>query len=94
MSVWKTLKMNELWKVVYTKRGLKDKNTAKAAGFGDKVKELIETLKEDPYPSYEKLVGDLKGLYSRRINRQHRVVYEVYEAERIVKVVSMWEHYE
>ncbi|WP_204245102.1 Txe/YoeB family addiction module toxin [Cloacibacillus sp. An23] len=89
--------MNEPWKVVYTKQGLKDKRTAISAGFGDKVKELIGILKENPYkpyPPYEKLVGDLKGMLSRRINRQHRLVYAVYEAEHTVKVISMWEHYE
>ena len=97
MNAWKTRTMNESWKILYTKQGLKDKKTAISAGFEDKVKELIEILKENPYtpyPPYEKLVGDLKGMLSRRINRQHRLVYAVYEAEHTVKIISMWEHYE
>ncbi|MEW6623958.1 MAG: Txe/YoeB family addiction module toxin [Bacillota bacterium] len=87
---------NELWKIVYTKQGLKDKNTAYQAGFSDKIKSLLDILCHNPfeeYPPFEKLVGDLAGAYSRRINRQHRLVYMVYKEERIVKVISMWTHY-
>lgn len=89
--------MNEPYKILYTKRGLKDKQIAYEAGFADRIKSILETLKENPfadYPPYEKLVGDLSGAYSRRINRQHRVVYQVYPDERIVKIISMWLHYE
>ncbi|MEG2183102.1 MAG: Txe/YoeB family addiction module toxin [Cloacibacillus sp.] len=89
--------MNEPWKILYTKQGLKDKRTATAAGYGEKISELIALLKHDPfepYPPYEKLVGDLKGGYSRRINIQHRLVYQVYAKERTVKILSLWEHYE
>ncbi len=89
--------MNEPWKILYTKQGLKDKKTAIAAGCGEKITELIALLKRnpfEPYPPYEKLVGDLKGDYSRRINIRHRLVYQVYTDERAVKILSMWEHYE
>lgn len=89
--------MNEPWRILYTKQGLKDKKTACAAGFDGRINEILELLRNDPftaYPPYEKLVGDLAGAYSRRINRQHRVVYQVLEQERIVKIISMWLHYE
>lgn len=85
------------WKIVYTKQGLKDKKIAIQVGFGEKIKSILELLKENPftdYPPYEKLVGDLSGSYSRRMNRQHRVVYQVYTNERTVKIISMWLHYE
>ncbi len=84
------------WKLVYTRQGLKDKKRACESGFETKVKSLIELVKNDPYaeyPPYEKLRGDLSGAYSRRINRQHRLVYQVYEQERTVKVISLWTHY-
>ena len=89
--------MNEPYKILYTKQALKDKGITFEAGFSDKIKSILETLKENPfadYPPYEKLIGDLVGAYSRRINRQHRVVYEVYQEERIVKIISMRLHYE
>ncbi|WP_231702731.1 Txe/YoeB family addiction module toxin [Desulfocucumis palustris] len=89
--------MSEPYKILYTKQALKDKKTAYEAGFSDKIKSILETLKENPfadYPPYEKLVGDLIGAYSRRISRQHRVVYEVYQKKHIVKIISMWLHYE
>ena len=85
------------WKIVYTRQGLKDKQKAIESGFGRKVGNLLALLKENPfsnYPPYEKLVGDLNGAYSRRINRQHRLVYQVYNEEHVVKVISMWTHYE
>jgi len=88
---------NEQWKIIYTKPGLKDKKTAIEAGFGDKIKSLLEILREKPftdYPLFEKLIGDLNGVYSRRINPQHRVVYQVYKEEKIVKIISMWLHYD
>ncbi|HSV32105.1 MAG TPA: Txe/YoeB family addiction module toxin [Atribacteraceae bacterium] len=85
------------WKIVYTKQGLKDKSTACKAGFSDKINTLLETVQNNPhteYPPFEKLVGDLSGACSRRINRQHRFVYQVYEEKHTVKVISMWTHYE
>lgn len=88
--------MNE-WRVLYTHDALKDKKKAIEAGFGEKVKALLSLLREDPftaYPPYEKLVGDLSGAYSRRINRQHRLVYMVLEASREVRILSFWNHYE
>ncbi len=84
------------WRIVYTRQGLKDKKRACESGFESKVKSLIELVKNDPYagyPPYEKLRGDLSRAYSRRINRQHRFVYQVYEQERTVKVISLWTHY-
>jgi toxin YoeB len=88
--------MDNPWKILYTKQGLKDKQSAFKAGYGEKIMEILETLKENPfaiYPPYEKLTGDLFGAYSRRINNQHRVVYQIYTGERIVKIISMWLHY-
>ncbi len=88
---------NEIWKIVYTKQGLKDKQKAIEHGFGAKVDKLLEIVKNNPfadYPPYEKLVGDLSGAYSRRINRQHRFVYQIYDQEHIIKVISLWTHYE
>jgi toxin YoeB len=89
--------MSEPWAILYTKQGLKDKRNACASGFDARIKEILEILKKDPfteYPPFEKLVGDLSGAYSRRINRQHRVVYQVYTEKRIIKIISMWLHYE
>ncbi len=89
--------MNEPYRILYTKRGLKDKHIANEAGYTKRIKSILETLKENPfadYPPYEKLVGDMSGAYSRRINLQHRVIYQVYPDERVVKIISMWLHYE
>ena len=86
-----------MYRVVITKNALKDVEKLKAANLSAKAKALTEILKENPYqtpPAYEKLVGDLEGLYSRRINIKHRLVYEVLEQEKTVKIVSMWSHYE
>ena len=86
-----------MYAIVYTKTALKDIPKLKAAHLDDKAKELIAVIRDNPYqtpPPYEKLVGDLMGLYSRRINQQHRLVYEVFEPEQTVKVVSLWSHYE
>lgn len=85
------------YKIVYTKEAVKDIPKLKAAHLDEKAKALIELIKETPYqppPSYEKLVGDLSDMYSRRINSKHRIVYEVYEEERTIKIVSLWSHYE
>ena len=86
-----------MYKIVYSKEALKDISNLKAAHLDKKVKILLELIKEDPFktpPRYEKLVGNLSGLYSRRINIQHRLVYEVFEAEKTIKIISMWTHYE
>lgn len=85
------------WTVVYAKHALKDAKKLTAAGLKDKAQALLEVLEADPFqnlPAYEKLVGDLDGAYSRRINIQHRLVYEVFKRERIVRVLRMWSHYE
>ena len=86
-----------MYKVVYTKTAAKDIPKLKAAHLDDKAKSLIEVVRVNPFqnpPPYEKLVGDLSGAYSRRINVQHRLVYEVYEQEQVVKILSLWTHYE
>lgn len=85
------------YRVVYSKHALKDISKLKAARLDDKAKRLIELIKNDPFsqsPPYEKLVGDLQGTFSRRINIKHRLVYEVFEEEMTVRVLSMWSHYE
>ena len=86
-----------MYKIVYTKAATKDIPKLKAAHLDTKAKALIDVIREDPYqapPSFEKLVGDLQGLYSRRINIQHRLVYQVLEEEKTIKIVSLWTHYE
>lgn len=86
-----------MYKVVYTKIAAKDIPKLKSAHLDTKAKALIDVIRKNPYqtpPSYERLVGDLQGLYSRRINAQHRLVYQVFEDEKIVKIVSLWSHYE
>jgi Txe/YoeB family toxin of toxin-antitoxin system len=85
------------WRVVYTKRAQKDAKKLAAAGLKSKTQALLELLAEDPFrhpPPFEKLIGDLKGAYSRRINVQHRLVYQVLEKEKVVKVLRLWSHYE
>lgn len=86
-----------VYKIVYTKKVVKDIQKIKSIGASEKVKKLIEVIKENPFqnpPPYEKLVGDLQGAYSRRINIQHRLVYQVFEQEKIIKIISIWSHYE
>lgn len=86
-----------MYKIVYTKTAVKDIPKLKAAHLDAKAKALIDVIRENPYqtpPSYEKLVGDLQGLYSRRVNIQHRLVYQVLEEEKTIKIVSLWTHYE
>jgi len=85
------------WQLVYTKQAQKDAKRLAAGGLKRKAEELLAIISENPFqspPSYEKLVGDLSGAYSRRINLQHRLVYQVYEDKKIVKVLRMWTHYE
>ena len=86
-----------MWVVKFTKNAEKDKKLLKSAGLEKKTKKLLNLIAENPFqnpPSYEKLVGDLAGYYSRRINLQHRLVYKVYEDNKTVVVHSMWSHYE
>jgi Txe/YoeB family toxin of toxin-antitoxin system len=85
------------WQLVYTKQAQKDSKKIASAGLRLKVENLLKLLEEDPFktsPPFEKLVGDLSGAYSRRINIQHRLVYQVLEDEKVVKVIRMWTHYE
>jgi len=85
------------WRLVYTKQAQKDAKKVAGAGLKEKVQALLDVLAEDPFtspPPFEKLIGDLSGAYSRRINIQHRLVYQVLKSERIVKVLRMWTHYE
>lgn len=85
------------WQVVFAKHALKDAKKLAASGLKPKALELLAILERDPFqnpPSYEKLVGDLAGAYSRRINIQHRLVYEVFTESRTVRVLRMWTHFE
>ncbi|WP_019676625.1 Txe/YoeB family addiction module toxin [Arsukibacterium perlucidum] len=85
------------WKLVYTRQAQKDAQKLAASGLKLKAQELLTLISADPYakpPPFEKLVGDLAGAYSRRINIQHRLVYQVLEQERVVKVLRLWSHYE
>lgn len=85
------------WRVVYTKQARKDAKKLAASGLKPKARELLDILAEDPFrrpPPFEKLVGDLAGAYSRRINIQHRLIYQVLEEQRVVKVLRLWSHYE
>ena len=85
------------WELVFAKQALKDAKKLAASGLKPKAQELLAVLVNDPFqnpPPFEKLVGDLAGAYSRRINIQHRIVYEVFAKERIVRVLRMWTHYE
>ncbi|MGN0311424.1 MAG: Txe/YoeB family addiction module toxin [Lachnospiraceae bacterium] len=86
-----------MYDIVYTKKAVKDIPKLKSAGLADITRNLIKLLKDNPYqnpPPYEKLLGDFAGAYSRRINIRHRLVYQVIESEKKVKIISMWTHYE
>ena len=86
-----------VYKIVYTKDSIIDIEKLKGANLNKKVLALIEIIKNNPFqtpPPYEKLVGDLQGLYSRRINIKHRLVYQILENVQTVKIISMWTHYE
>lgn len=86
-----------MWAVVFAKAAVKDAKKLAAAGLKPKALELLDILAHDPFqnpPPFEKLVGDLDGAYSRRINIQHRLVYEVFKTERTVRVLRMWSHYD
>ncbi len=84
------------WQLKFTKLAQKDAKKIAAAGLKPKTQKLLEILKQNPFitpPNYEKLQGDLKGAYSRRINLQHRLIYEVLDEEHTVKIIRMWSHY-
>lgn len=86
-----------IWQLVYTKQANKDAKKLSAAGLRTKAEELLKVLQKNPFqnpPPYEKLVGDLAGAYSRRINIQHRLVYQVLPEVKTVKVIRLWTHYE
>ena len=85
------------WQIVYAKKALKDAKKLSSSGLKPKAEQLLEIMKIDPYtnpPPFERLIGDLDGVYSRRINIQHRLVYEIFTAERTVRILRMWSHYE
>ena len=85
------------WELVYTRQALKDAKKLASAGLKSKAQELLSILSANPFqnpPPYEKLIGDLSGTYSRRINIQHRLVYQILEEERVVKILRLWTHYE
>lgn len=85
------------WRLVFTRQAQKDARNLASSGLKDKAQALLAVVAENPFqnpPPYEKLVGDLAGAYSRRINIQHRLVYEVLQSEHVVKVLRMWTHYE
>jgi len=85
------------WELIYTKKAQKDARKLTQSGLKKKASIILDILAQNPYrtpPSYEKLVGDLMGAYSRRINIQHRIVYQIYESGNVVKIIRMWTHYE
>ena len=85
------------WELAYSRQALKDAKKVKAAGLKPRVEQLLVILEQDPFqtpPTFEKLVGDLAGAYSRRINIHNRLVYEVFSREHVVRVLRMWTHYE
>ena len=86
-----------MYKLLFTKQAQKDAKKLKSSNLKSKAEEVLKIIREDPfrdYPPYEKLIGDLTGSFSRRINIQHRIVYQVLEDDKIVKVLRMWTHYE
>jgi Txe/YoeB family toxin of toxin-antitoxin system len=85
------------WQIVFTKHAQKDAKRLSIAGLRKKAEELLEILGDNPYqkpPPFEKLLGELSGAYSRRINIKHRLVYQILDEEKVVKVIRMWTHYE
>ncbi|WP_250658439.1 Txe/YoeB family addiction module toxin [Alkalimarinus coralli] len=85
------------WELVYTKQAQKDAKKLASSGLKSKAKYLLEIIENNPFenpPPFEKLVGDLSGAMSRRINIQHRIVYQVYEEQKVIKILRMWTHYE
>jgi Txe/YoeB family toxin of toxin-antitoxin system len=85
------------WKLVYTKQAQKDAKKLSATGLRPKAEAILEILEKNPYqkhPSFERLIGDLEGAYSRRINIQHRVVYQIIKKHKTIKIIRLWTHYE
>lgn len=85
------------WRLIYAKQAQKDAKKLASSGLKDKARDLLDLIAQDPYtnpPPFEKLVGDLAGAYSRRINIQHRIVYQVLTTEHTVKIIRLWTHYE
>ncbi len=85
------------WRLVYTKQAQRDAKKSAASGLKEKAQALLKIMEKNPYqnpPPYEKLVGDLSGAYSRRINIQHRIIYQVLEEDKVIKVMRLWTHYE
>lgn len=85
------------WELRYTRQAQKDAKKISASGLKKRAQALLDLIEKDPYqnpPPYEKLVGDLSGVYSRRINIQHRLLYQVYEEEHVTKIIRLWTHYE
>ncbi len=86
-----------MWRVVFTNQAQKDAKKLASAGLRSKAEKLLDILRKNPYqipPPFEKLIGDLSGAYCRRINIQHRLVYQILDDEKVVKVIRMWTHYE
>lgn len=86
-----------MYKIIYSSQAQKDAKKASEKALKNNIQKIINILQNNPYqnpPPYEKLIGDLSGTYSRRINIQHRLIYQVYENEKVVKVIRMWTHYE
>ena len=86
-----------MWEIVYTKQAQKDAKKLSSNSLRSKAEQLLKILKQNPWqkpPPYEKLIGDLAGAYSRRINIQHRMVYQIVKEEKVVKIIRMWTHYE
>jgi Txe/YoeB family toxin of toxin-antitoxin system len=86
-----------VYKIIYSSQAQKDAKKAGKSGLKNNIQKLIEILQKNPYqspPPFEKLLGDLSGTYSRRINMQHRLIYQIYEEEKTVKIIRMWTHYE
>jgi len=85
------------WRIVFTKQAQKDAKKISASNFKTNAEKVIKILRQNPFqtpPSYEKLIGDLAGAYSRRLNMQHRIIYQIIDDERIIKIIRMWTHYE
>ena len=86
-----------MYTIVFTRTAAKDVSKLKAAHLDEKARELIDIIRKNPFqvpPPYEKLTGNLRGMYSRRLNQQHRLIYELFEQEKTIKIVSLWSHYE
>jgi len=86
-----------MYKIIYSSQAQKDAKKASRSGLRNNIQKIIQILENNPYqnpPPFEKLIGDLSGAYSRRINLQHRLIYQIYDKEKTVKIIRMWTHYE